>query len=805
MLALGLKMMEYFDYSDSDQPSTPMVEDNDELFTVDALAAEVEEMEQSLLTEPSAESSQPTLQSTSASEVPMGAAWSTVFASEPASVPTSAPRDPKARRIAILEKAILKNKKNYLHLPINLDAVPVRKGTKDLWFSFSSNQDYYPLGIVSNDKPDSQIPMAQVKVTMTVSMVNRKFPPFTVTTPAQSGIYWLRAIRGHVGGTIRLQFTCTDPSVEPLEHLVEVVGGSASDSEEMDEEEEEEEEEVGSDEEGEEGDEEEEDEEEDDEDTVAEEPKATPKKEKKAAKKETVKKEPKPRPVKAEEESESKSKPSSASAKKRRRDKDRKRVRNYPEERRRKMERRLRLAAEAEAAAAQGMWTEEALRTTRSRVSTSTTTSSAPATPAPASPVPVASVPLTAPSTRKRNYAEVIATTPAAIKSAGPKKSHKKKIVEPSPVPAEEEVEEEEEEDVKPAQKKFARPPKKLQKEEEAEEEQEEVKEVEEVVKPSGKKSKPMPTPKPVPEEKEEVREEPKVEARVTRSADTEKEKEKVLSKSAAKPKVKPAPAPTPIEEPEKAEKAERIVVERASSPKRTKPEVWPAYTADQVADYMDSVMEPPTTFVRNIKHRLEPTVEHSQQHSNMLQSLAAYKSNAHGLAGPVINTQMPQTLLLALYRDKHTVSKLFVAAVNQQKATSRTMAFNVFQAMPSKLFKPSVTQIFALLAQRCVQIKGNMINQLRALFEETAATDLRYEHESAVMRQLAQQAKQQSVLMGDLLGPYHFLRFVFFLLMHTHSTDGGSTRVKGTLCDLEKVVEHAVRLLDESYLDWFA
>lgn len=32
----------------------------------------------------------------------------------------------------------------------------------------------------------------------------------------------------------------------------------------------------------------------------------------------------------------------------------------------------------------------------------------------------------------------------------------------------------------------------------------------------------------------------------------------------------------------------------------------------------------------------------------------------------------------------------------------------------------------------------------------------------------------------------------------------GSSTRVKGQLFDLEKVVEAAVRMMDDNYLDWF-
>jgi hypothetical protein len=195
-----------------------------------------------------------------------------------------------------------------------------------------------------------------------------------------------------------------------------------------------------------------------------------------------------------------------------------------------------------------------------------------------------------------------------------------------------------------------------------------------------------------------------------------------------------------------------------------------PVFTMEQVTIFLESIMEPPLLANRNIKHRLEPDLAqytvNGQQHANKTSTQSIYT-----IQGPALTASVPQCLILAFYRDQQVISPMMC----QYHASSGS---SVSSFPVSKANTPNVSYIFSLLQQRCGNMnKLDMIMLLRAQFEDIFLTELCYQHELALLKSRSQQLRPQCILLADVVGPYFFLRFLMYLLMHATQTSTGSIR----------------------------
>eukprot|EP00981_Chlorochromonas_danica_P001521 scaffold326_cov169-Ochromonas_danica.AAC.22 len=718
------------------------------------------------------------------------------------------------KRIMIHEHARKKNETLYLSLPTLLEAS--REGLRDRedrWFSFSNRREYYPLGIVNIDTPNKYLPSStSIKINMHISSVSdNDVVPYNISTVPKAGVYWFSAIRAHSPGIIRLFFSSSDPEIAPLEHFVLVEGDPSEDEEEEDSEEEEEKEE---------GD-------------ISEE-----------EEKEQVEEKEQEGVIEVDEEEEEKEKDKSKLREERlaiKRERERARRERLKEAREQKKQQNLLEKQQQEQEVKQELPQEVPVEKEKRLRRSSRVTKE------------VEEV-----SGEEELQAEVIVEEESeeddvVVRQALEEKRNRERERRESKVLVQQNRRQSErgrrasrgknalEEVVEEIPRKDEEPP---------QEEQEPTVMSRSSLRRANRAESPMPsTPPPVVSSRKRGRPaadslsaatppppaklpktEPRSERRSLRLINTEEnvmdqEQEDIkevitVAASGRKRRTSTSDKQHTVKLEQQPVEEELDLNEQEEEEQEDQFVVWPAYTPDQLKTFLDSVMRPPE-FARNLTHRLEPPsqMKHKPAGSHGLLSLTNHAKGAGGhviqIQGPAISLPVPQCLVMALHRDKNVISHIFCEHIKSRQSEQKpkkSSSFSYLSALPNNLCLPSVSKMFKILQERSVHIPkhGDVISLLRALFEDSINNELQYEHEEDILKGISQQARQQCLLMGDILGPWYFLRFLFFVLLHaapstTDTNNGiGSTRTKGALYDIEQVLAAAFKLLDEQYLDWF-
>jgi hypothetical protein len=232
---------------------------------------------------------------------------------------------------------------------------------------------------------------------------------------------------------------------------------------------------------------------------------------------------------------------------------------------------------------------------------------------------------------------------------------------------------------------------------------------------------------------------------------------------------------------------------------------------------FLRSVCDIPLTAPLSLKQRIEqPLVSSTSSiiHNNSL-CLSSTSSSS-------FTVRIPNSLVGFLYNDKTLISPIVVSylttffdpsllsrAHQLQYKKVRKEVVNSFES----LLSPSCAELFAGLQERSsshVSNASNCISFLKILMSKILFSHLLYQNEKEIFPQtLLKDCAVSSTEALEYLGPYYFLRFIVVVIMNVSSdssaSSSSSSNRKEPINELRKILEIAIKILDENSSHYFA